>query len=83
MEAPRIAPSDRPQGVRTPAPLPRVDSPCPVCQERPIRGQQTVCSARCRARRWRLGKATQASGRDRGIGQLLEAALKKLEEGGR
>ena len=53
MPDPSTAPPASLEGVRTPAKASLVVSLCPTCQERPIRGRQTVCSARCRARRWR------------------------------
>jgi PEP-CTERM motif len=37
-------------------------SRCPVCKERRLRGRQTVCSGRCRAKRWRETHATPGSG---------------------
>jgi len=40
---------DRLGSVRTPL----VGSSCPVSKEQLLRGRQTVCSGRCRARRWR------------------------------
>ena len=51
----------------------------------PLSGRQRVaCSSKCRAARWRLhGAATQQAApqaRDREVRELLEAALKRLEE---
>jgi hypothetical protein len=36
-----------------------VRSRCPVCKERLLRGRQTVCSGRCRAKRWRDPRAAR------------------------
>ena len=59
MPAPHTAPPDRPQGVRTVTPPSLLGSPCPVCKERLLRGRQTVCSDRCRAKRWRKTHAAR------------------------
>jgi hypothetical protein len=40
--------------VRTEPPARLVGSRCPVCLQLARRGRQTVCSAGCRAKRWRL-----------------------------
>ena len=57
---------------------------CPVCRA-PLRAQQTVCSARCRVRRWRQELSRRRDealvARTREIREMLEAALRKLEEG--
>ena len=78
MPDPTTAPPAYPEGVRTVTSPSLVGSPCPVCHERSIRGRQTVCSGRCRARRWRLGKAALTGGRDQEIRELLESALRLL-----
>jgi hypothetical protein len=48
--------------VRTEPPARLVGSLCPVCLQRELRGRQTVCSAGCRAKRWRqaAGRAVEA-----------------------
>lgn len=70
-------------GVRTPL---RGDAGgatlCPTCRRAPLRGQQTVCSPRCRVRRHRERRDAARRARDREIRGLLEAALRKLVEGG-
>jgi predicted nucleic acid-binding Zn ribbon protein len=79
---PTAAPETGPGGVRTATPPSLVGSRCPVCQERPLTKGQTVCSGRCRARRWRGRQAERvqaATARDREIRELLTAALAKLE----
>ena len=76
------AQEDRPEGVRTRR---EVSSPCPMCQG-PLKGRQTVCSPRCRAKRWRNDSRRRAQGRemrDEEIRALLAAALRKLEEASR
>ena len=85
MPAPTTVPPDRPEGVRTAPPPSLVGSRCLVCQETVLRGRQTVCSGRCRAKRWR---ETQAS-RDpeiraalEAIAQLVQVTLGRLEKGG-
>jgi hypothetical protein len=73
------------EGVRTPGEPSLVGSPCPVCRERPLAGRQSVCSPRCRARRWRAqvgDRRLAAVRRDDEIRSLLETALAKLREGG-
>lgn len=69
MEDLSLSPPDRPGSVRTASPPSLVGSRCPVCLERPLRGRQTVCSGRCRAKRWRETKTA----RDPDIRAVLEA----------
>jgi predicted nucleic acid-binding Zn ribbon protein len=86
MPEPTRAPSDRLQGVATPAPSP-VDSSagCLHCG-RPIprpRPRQKACSSGCRWSLWKAGRQRAARAqteRDRNIRELLEAALKRLED---
>jgi hypothetical protein len=54
---------------------------CPVCLQVPLTGRQEVCSARCRAARSRQRRVEAQRERDAAIRDLLEAALKKLQEG--
>ena len=85
MPAPTTAPEPGSGGIRTDEPLSLIGSRCPVCQERPIRGRQTVCSGSCRAKRWRARKVEHlraSASRDEEIRVLLETALKKLRESG-
>ena len=85
MPEPTTAPEPALGSVRTDGPPSLVGSRCPVCQERPIRGRQTVCSGSCRAKRWRARKADQvraSASRDEEIRALLVIALKKLGESG-
>jgi hypothetical protein len=77
----RRTPGSRLGSVRTETPAPLVGSRCPVCRERWLRGRQTVCSAKCRAKRWRQAKHQIRRTRDAEIRVLLATALKKLEEG--
>jgi hypothetical protein len=51
-------------------------SPCRGC-DGALNGGKSVCSPRCRTRRWRLQRDT----RDREVRELLEAALRRLGEG--
>jgi hypothetical protein len=81
MPEPLRAPESGPEGVRTEDHAPLVGSRCPVCRERELRGRQTVCSARCRAKRWRQAKHQIQRSRDNEIRSLLETALKKLDGG--
>ena len=73
MPEPTTAPEPALGSVRTDGPPSLVGSRCPVCQERPIRGRQTVCSGRCRARRWRQG-------RDRGLREALRLLRAKVDD---
>jgi hypothetical protein len=62
-----------------------VGSRCPVCKERLLRGRQTVCSGRCRAKRWRETKATrdpEIRAALEAIAQLVQVTLGRLENGG-
>lgn len=51
---------------------------CPVCRECPLRGAQTVCSPKCRAKRHRERRDEARRLRDEEIRGLLESALRKL-----
>lgn len=56
-------------------------SRCPVYNERLIRGRQTVCSGRCRAKRWRQTHATrhpEIRGALEAIAQLVQHTLGRL-----
>jgi hypothetical protein len=57
-----------------------VGSRCPVCGRVELRGRQTVCSARCRRARSRQRQDEARRARNAEIRELLEAALKKLED---
>jgi hypothetical protein len=59
LPAPSTGPPDRPHSVRTVTPPSLLGSPCPVCKERLLRGRQTVCSGRCRAKRWRDSRTSR------------------------
>jgi len=73
------APEVRPGGVRTlPGGAMVGAAQCPVCQETPLQGRQTVCSAACRRTRSRQREADARDARDREVRALLEAALRKL-----
>jgi predicted nucleic acid-binding Zn ribbon protein len=54
---------------------------CPVCLKAPIHAHQEVCSGRCRAARSRQRRTEARRERAAEIQALLEAALKKLQEG--
>ena len=75
MSDPPTGSRNRPQSVRTEPPPSLVGSRCPVCQEKVLRGRQTVCSGRCRAKRWRQTHAT----RDPGIRAALEAIAQPVQ----
>jgi len=85
-EAPQ-GPEARLDGVQTPEAVAVLGSPrCEVCG-RPLgpRAQrvttpQRVCSAKCRATRWRRAKQQTQWTRDEEIRALLKTALKKLDE---
>jgi hypothetical protein len=77
----RRTPGSRLGSVRTETPAHLVGSRCPVCRERWLLGRQTVCSAKCRAKRWRQTKHQIRRTRDAEIRVLLVTALKKLKEG--
>lgn len=51
---------------------------CPVCQEVPLTGRQTVCSARCRIARSRQRRQAQHRERDAHVRRLLKEALDLL-----
>ena len=73
------------EGVRTATPPSLVGSRCPVCQTRLLRGRQTVCSGRCRAKRWRETHAIQdpeIRAALEAIAQLVQVTLGRLEKGG-
>src|SRR5215831_9073502 len=53
---------------------------CPACRT-PLRRRQKACSAKCRAALSRLRRETAREQRDREVRSLIEAALRKLEEG--
>ncbi|PYP38232.1 MAG: hypothetical protein DMD46_02635 [Gemmatimonadetes bacterium] len=60
---------------------------CPICRERPLRGAQTACSPRCRARRHRQRQDEARRARDAEVRALLltaqesiEAARRRLED---
>jgi len=69
LPAPIPAPPGHVASVRTETPPFLVGSPCPVCKERLLRGRQTVCCGRCRAKRWRETRTA----RDPEIRAALEA----------
>jgi predicted nucleic acid-binding Zn ribbon protein len=52
-----------------------------VCLKAPIHARQEVCSGRCRAARSRQRRTEARRERAAEIQALLEAALKKLQEG--
>jgi hypothetical protein len=73
MSDPTTLSESPPQGVRTPGAL-----LCPGPDgQKPLKPGQKVCSPRCRAASWR--RAREA--RDREVRELLEAALRTLNEG--
>lgn len=81
MPAPTTVPPDRPEGVRTAPPPSLVGSRCPVCQKKVLRGRQTVCSGRCRAKRWRETHATrdpEIRAALETIAQLVQSTLGRL-----
>jgi len=61
--------------VRTPEGL-----SCPVCRTAPLRGRQTVCSPRCRAKRHRQRRAESRQAQIQDVKSLLQATLTKLED---
>ena len=73
-------PETRPEGVRTLPHAILIGSPCPVCREHPLQGRQTVCSARCRARRHRQRRAESRRAQIHDVRSLLQAALTRLED---
>ena len=64
------------QSVRTREEL----SSCPVCHVVPLRGRQTVCSPRCRVKRWRERQQLAQTAKEREIRELLAQVLRRLEE---
>jgi predicted nucleic acid-binding Zn ribbon protein len=52
---------------------------CPVCRIVPLRGRQTVCSPRCRAKRHRQRREDGRQAQIQDVQSLLHAALMKLE----
>ena len=85
MPEPTTGPPDRLERVRTATPSSLVGSRCPMCQERLLRGRQTVCSGRCRAKRWRQTQATrdpEIRAALEAIAQLVQHTLGRLEKGG-
>jgi len=82
VEDPSRAPSAGLEGVRTPPPPSLLGSRCPVCQKRPLRGRQTVCSGRCRAKRWRETRAVrdpEIRAALETIAQLVQVTLGRLQ----
>jgi hypothetical protein len=85
MQTPSTGPPDRPHSVRTVTPPSLVGSRCPVCKERLLRGRQTVCSGRCRAKRWRAAQAPrdpEIRATLEAIAQPVQGMLGRLEKGG-
>ncbi len=85
MPEPATAPEPGSGGVRTDGPPSLVGSRCPVCQERTLRGRQTVCSGRCRARRWRETQAArnpEIRAALEAIAHLARATLQRLDREG-
>ena len=84
MPDPSAAPPDRPEGVRTGTPPSLLGSRCPVCQGRVLQGRQTVCSGRCRAKRWRESRAIrdpEVRAALEAIAQLVQVTLRRLPKG--
>jgi hypothetical protein len=55
-----------------------------VCHERMLQGRQTVCSGRCRAKRWRETHATrdpEIRAALEAIAQLVQVTLGRLQKG--
>jgi hypothetical protein len=81
---------DRPEAVRTPLSSPVVGSRlCPVCQETPLTGAKTACSAACRRERSRRRESEGRQARDAetvagldGIERLARILRERLEGGG-
>lgn len=85
MPDPTTAPPARLEGVRTATPPSLLGSRCPVCKEQRLRGRQTVCSGRCRAKRWRDSRtsrdpAIRAALEE--IARLVQVTLGRLEQEG-
>jgi hypothetical protein len=73
------------ESVRRRAAIPAtlVGSRCPVRKERRLQGRQTVCSGRCRAKRWRQTHATQdpeIRATLEAISQLVQHTLGRFEK---
>jgi predicted nucleic acid-binding Zn ribbon protein len=82
---PATAPPARLEGVRTAPPPSLVGSRCPVCQENVLQGRQTVCSGRCRAKRWRdsrVARDPEIRAALETIARLVQVMLGRLEKGG-
>ena len=73
-QTPHHVAQERSGSVRTLEPL-----SCPVCRVVPLRGRQTVCSPRCRAKRHRQRREDGRQAQIRDVKSLLQAALTKLE----
>ena len=70
-----------PDSVRAPVSGGMVGSRrCPVCRTVPLTDRQEVCSARCRAARWRQRARSGLAERDSRIGLLLRTAEESLAE---
>jgi len=65
------SPQSRSSSVRTPDGL-----SCPVCRTKVLRGRQTVCSPRCRAKRHRQRREEEGRKRDVQMAEYLQAALR-------
>ena len=52
--------------------------PCPICGGSMTGRRQSACSDRCRAAKSRRKRAAAQAERDRGVRELLERALAKL-----
>jgi predicted nucleic acid-binding Zn ribbon protein len=71
-----MSPEHSPQSVVTPpAGLPVY---CPVCHTVPLKGKQTVCSAKCRIQRSMATRAAKRRERDAQVRVLLTEALALL-----
>ena len=84
MPVPTTGPVVRPEGVRTVTPPSLLGSRCPVCQKKILQGRQTVCSGRCRAKRWRESKVTrdpEIRAALEEIARLVQVTLGRLETG--
>ncbi len=55
------------------------DRLCPVCKKVALRGNQTVCSARCRIARYRQKRAQEQADRDSKVRLHLKAAQADVE----
>lgn len=52
---------------------------CPVCEQVPLHGRQTVCSPRCRIQRSMDRRAAKRRDMDANVRRLLKEALALLE----